>query len=302
MSLYIEPIYLNEKMVLNCAAYLFKGVAMEAEISQSQTSQNKGNLNIGLKFLSELISPISFSGEHSGEKSETSKTARRYTMGGLHMSLIDALIEQKYISKDPDITKPPVRDKFVELDVILKPIDFYSIIEAIKVSAPLIVQLLQNFGDKFNPQIFNKNFKADLVKYESLISRVLNDLEGDYLKSGQLEMIMINPETHRQIGVLDVDVNDLDALSVKAKLTDGRFRVIGRVSRHVPSGDSISLVQRTILSSVLSILEKFMGATDVDGVDKYKRSMGTARNFAQQICQLSLPGPALRVMAMSICI
>lgn len=302
MSLYIEPIYLNEKMVLNCAAYLFKGVAMEAEISQSQTSQSKGNLNIGLKFLSELISPISFSGEHSGEKSETSKTARRYTMGGLHMSLIDALIEQKYISKDPDITKPPVRDKFVELDVILKPIDFYSIIETIKVSAPLIVQLLQNFGDKFNPQIFNKNFKADLVKYESLISRVLNDLEGDYLKSGQLEMIMINPETHRQIGVLDVDVNDLDALSVKAKLTDGRFRVIGRVSRHVSSGESISLVQRTILSSVLSILEKFMGATDVDGVEKYKRSMGTARDFAQQICQLSLPGPALRMMAMSICI
>lgn len=302
MSLYIEPIYLNEKMVLNCAAYIFKGVAMEAEISKSQTTKNKGNLSVGLKFLSELISPISLSGEHSGEKSETSKTARRYTMGGLHMSLIDALIEQKYISKDPDIAKIPVRDKFVELDVILKPIDFYSIIEAIKVSAPLIVQLLQNFGDKFNSQIFNKNFKADLVKYESLIARVLNDLEGDYLKSGQLEMIMINPETHRQIGVLDVDVNDLDALSVKAKLTDGRFRVIGRVSRHVPSGESISLVQRTVLSSVLSILERFMEATDVDGVEKYKRTMGAARSFAQQICQLSLPGPALRVMAMSICI
>ncbi|MDM8359769.1 DUF6414 family protein [Pandoraea communis] len=300
MSAYFEPIYLNEKMVLNCAAYVFKGVAMETETSQSRVS--KGNLSVGFKFLSELISPVSLSGERGGEKSETSKTARRYTMGGLHMSLIDTLIEKEYISRNFDVERVPDRDKFVELDVVLRPIDFYSIIEAIKISAPLIIQVLQNFGDKFNAQFFNKNLKADLLKYEALISKVLVDLERDYLKSGQLEMIMIHPETGRQIGVLDVDVNDSDALSVKAKLTDGRFRVIGRVSKHVASDESISLVQRTILSSVLSIVEKFMGAADVDGVKKYKQGMSTARDFAQQICQLSLPGPALRVMAMSICI
>ncbi|GLU33290.1 hypothetical protein Busp01_31320 [Trinickia caryophylli] len=275
---------------------------MEAEISQSQTTKSRKNLTVGLKFLSELISPISFSGEHGGEKSEVSKTARRYTMGGLHMSLIDALNEQEYIIKDLDIEKIPPRDKFIELNAILRPIDFYSIIEAIKVSTPLIVQVLQNFGDKFNPQIFNKNIKNDLTKYESLVSRILNDLETDYLKSGQLEMIMVDPDTQRQIGVLDVDVSDFDALSMKAKLTDGCFRVIGRVSKHAQNGESISLVQRTILSSVLSILEKFMRATDVDGVEKYKRAMNTAKGFAQQICQLSLPGPALRMMAMSICI
>lgn len=300
MSFYVEPVYLNEKMVLNCAAYIFKGVALESEVSEGKTAKNKGNLSLGFKFLQDLLSPISASAEQEKEKTIATKTARRYTLGGLHMSLIDALNENGHLSKVLNIESINSHENYVEMNVILKPIDFYSIIEALKVATPLISQVLQNFGDKFNSQLFTKNMKAELAKYEQLVTKILSELENDYLKSGQLEMIMIDPKTNRQLGVVDIDVNDMEPLAVKAKLTDGRFKVIGRISRHVGSAENISLVQRTVLSSTLAIIEKVVAVSS--GIDKYREGMGAARVIAQQVCQLTLPGPAVRVMAMSVCI
>lgn len=300
MSFYIEPVYLNEKMVLNCAAYVFKGIALESEISEGTIAKNKGNLNLGFKFLQDLISPISASAEQEKQKSVSTKTARRYTLGGLHMALIDALNENGHLSQLGNISAGSSHEHYIEINAVLKPIDFYSIIEALKVASPLITQLLQNFGDKFNAQVFTKATKAELTKYEQLIARVLSELESDYLKSGQLEMIMIDPATNRQIGVVDIDVSDMEPLSIKAKLTDGRFKVIGRISRHVGENESISLVQRTVLSSILAILEKLVAVSS--GIEKYRTSMGTVKVLAQQVCQLNLPGPAVRVMAMSVCI
>ncbi|MBD8757721.1 DUF6414 family protein [Pseudomonas coleopterorum] len=301
MDSYIEPVYLNEKMVLNCAAYLFKGVAMESEAQKETTISGKGNINLGLKFLTDLISPLSVGGELSKDSTSSTKTARRYTLGGLHMTLIDELLDRKLIEREFDVAKQADRRNFIELDVILKPVDFYSILEALKISVPLICQVLQNFGEKINQKVFsNKKLKDDLKKYEELIAKILSELESDYLKSGQLEMLMSCPMTDRQIGVLDVDVADADALSVKAKLTDGRFRVIGRVSRQIDEGETISLVQRTVLSSILSITEKIVGITS--GIQEYQDGMIAAREMAQRVCQLNLSGPAVRVMAMSVCI
>jgi len=298
---YMEPVYLNEKMVLNCAAYLFKGVAMESEAQEGKKTSGKLNISLGFKFLNELISPVSGGGELAKESTSTTKTARRYTMGGLHMTLIDELNERELINHDFKVSESSSSSSFVQLDVVLKPVDFYSILEALKISAPLICQVLQNFGEKINQKVFgNKKLKDDIKKYEELIANVLAELEGDYLKSGQLEMLMSCPTTGKQIGVLDVDLADADALSIKAKLTDGRFRVIGRVSRQIGEGETISLVQRTVLSSILSIVEKVVTATD--GIHDYQAGMNVARGLAQQVCQLNLSGPAVRVMAMSVCI
>jgi hypothetical protein len=216
------------------------------------------------------------------------------------MTLIDALRESQNLTVISDINNVQSHEHYVEITAILKPIDFYSIIESLKVAAPLITQVLQNFGDKFNAQVFNKTMKAEISKYEQLVTKILTELETDYLKSGQLEMIMIDPTSGRQMGVVDIDVTELEPLAVKAKLTDGKFKVIGRVSRHVNEDENISLVQRTILSSVLNIVEKLVGVSD--GLEKYQLSMNAAKGIAQQVCQLSLPGPAVRIMAMSICI
>ena len=87
---FLEPVYLNEKMVLNCAAYVFKGYSLESEVNDTaQTAHSKGG-KAGLSFLDRLIS---LGIEAKSERSSTTgnRSARRYTVGGLHMSLIDEL-------------------------------------------------------------------------------------------------------------------------------------------------------------------------------------------------------------------
>lgn len=298
--MYLEPVYLNEKMVLNCAAYLFKGVSLESEVSEGETSKNKGTLSIGLKFLADLVSPISANAEQQKDKSYTTKTARRYTMGGLHMSLVDTLKETHEIYTPDPNNYQEIRGKFVEINAILRPIDFHSLVETLRIATPLIAQILQNFGEKFNQKIFNKNMKSEIAKYEELLKKIFLQLEEDYLKSGQLEMIMIDPTSGNQIGVVDIDVSEIEPVAVKAKLTDGQFRIIGRVSRSIPHGEEMSLVQRTVLSSILQIIEKI--ASIGGSIAQYHSGMDSAKTLATQFCQMSLPGPAIRVVAMSVCI
>lgn len=298
--MYIEPVYVNEKMVLNCAAYLFKGVALESETSEGQSSKNKGNLTLGFKFLQELLSPISASAEQQKEKTQITKTARRYTMGGLHMALIDALHDADEIHTLDVKETFDLHGRFVELNVILRPVEFHSLVETLRISTPLIGQLLQNFGEKFNAKVFNQKFKTELSKYEDLLKKILLELEDDYLKSGQLEMLMIDPTTGTQLGIVDIDVSELEVVAVKAKLTDGQFKVIGKISRIIHAGEEMSMVQRSVLSSILQIFENI--AVVGGGISQYQSGMNSAKIIAQQFCQLSLPGPAVRVVAMSVCI
>lgn len=300
MGFYIEPVYLNEKMVLNCAAYVFKGVSLETEVSQEKTTKGKGSVSLGLKFLQDLVSPLSLSTEGERGISISEKTARRYTLGGLHMTLIDALNEAGHIERNVNLDAPSNRDQFIELDVVLKPIDFFSIIEAAKISSPLIAQILGNFGKRLNPNTFNDKLMKEIPTYERLISNVLSELESDYLKSGQLQMVMVDANNNEQVGVVDIDLTDLDAHSVKAKLTDGHFKVIGRVYRHVGADEHISIVQRTIISSVLNIIDRLVGE-DESG-SNYRNQMQIAKSIVERACQLYIPGPAIRLMAMSICI
>jgi hypothetical protein len=56
-------------------------------------------------------------------------------------------------------------------------------------------------------------------------------------------MIMVHPEyPDRQLGIVDIDVSDSDPASVKARLTDGKFHVIGKVTKYVDQGQTLSLV------------------------------------------------------------
>lgn len=215
------------------------------------------------------------------------------------MTLVDSLTDDGRL-KEFNVHKQTLDADFVQLDVMLRPIDIFVIIEALKISTPLIAQFLQNFGEKINPRIFDKAFLKEMGKYESLLATLLSKLEEDYLTSGLLEMVMIDPETGGKIGIVDVDVADLNANSIKSKLTDGRFKIIGKVSRSVSGEQSMSLVQRTILSSVMEIVDKV--ATVGGQADQYRDGIRGARAVVEKVCQLSLPGPAVRVMAMSICL
>lgn len=85
MEKILEPVFLNEKMMLNTAAYLFQGYALKEEKNKSSEKSIKGEASIGVTFLSKLISPLSAKAEASYQNSDTTKSERVYTLGGLHI-------------------------------------------------------------------------------------------------------------------------------------------------------------------------------------------------------------------------
>jgi len=302
MSTFLEPVYLNEKMVLNCAAYLFKGVGLESREVQSASTEAKGMLKLGSEFLQKLLLPLSAEGAVARVTSRETETARRYTIGGLHMALLDELRRSNQVvapGKDTESKTAP----YVEAVAILKPVDLFSIIETMKVLAPLIGEVLKTFGHQLAPKVFKNEVKKDLPKYQEAILTVLGHLETDYLKSKQLEMIMEDPSCHRQLGVLDLDVSDHDPSAVKARLTGGTFHVIGKITSFVESESSMSLVERSALSTLMDLLDRLVGLnTQEENIAQYRNAIGTARTLVEKVCQLRIPGPAFRMMAMSVCV
>lgn len=301
MDKFLEPIFLNEKMMLNTAAYLFKGITLEEELTTEGSSSKKGKGSLGFKFLQELISPLSVEGEINNSNKESIKSARIYTLGGLHMSVIDELKAHDQLN---EVTLTPLnvpKDTFVNLDVVLKPVDFYQILEVIKLLKPLIIQFMEDFGPRINSNVFNKNTTKEIPKYDKLIEALIKSLEDDYLNSKQLEMLMLNPDTNEVIGIVDIDLTDTSPQEIKAKLNDGQFNVIGKVSRQIDAGESISMVQRTVLSKIVDLVGKAVSLnSNPDKFISYQQQLISMQPHVEKFIKLNLPGPAVRVVAMSI--
>lgn len=302
MEIFLEPVYLNEKMMLNIAAYLFKGFTLQEEVTKDTSIDKKVKGSIGFKFLQDMITP-SFEGDLSKSNAQSLKSARTYTVGGLHMSVVEEL---RRLEKLTEVVLDPLsvpEKNFVAFKVILKPVDFYQIIEIIKLIKPLLIQLLTSFGEKFNPSIFNKNSIKEIPKYDGFIESIIKSLEDDYLNSKQLEMLMISPETNNVIGIVDIDLGDIKPQEIKAKLNDGEFYIIGKVSRYVDESESMSLVQRTILSKIFDLISKAVSLdSNPDKFLKYKLALEKMQPNVEKFVQLNLKGPAVRVVAMFISI
>lgn len=302
MSTFLEPVYLNETMMLNCAAYLFKGVTTEIEVSNDTSSTKKGGLSLGVKFLSDLIN-LSGNAEVDSRSSQQEKLAKKYTTGGLHMSVVDELRQRGDLVPLVDIHAIPNSKNYIEIEAILKPVDFYSIIETLKTSTPLILKILHDFGDKINPKLFGGKSKGEIMKYDDLINNILDSFEKDYLKSSLLEMIMVDPITEIQLGVVDIDVKGKDPVEVKAKLTDGKFYVVGKITRSIGEEGKVELLRRSFLSTVMRMIPGLLSMDrEDDSLSKFQHGVMTAKPFVERICQLNIDGPAVRVMAMSVCI
>lgn len=302
MSAFLEPVYLNESMMLNCAAYLFEGVTAEIEKVEEKSSGKKGGLALGSKFLKELLG---LSGDFGVDSRSISnqKLAKKYTTGALHMTVVDELRKTGGLNTIDNISEFKNDKSYVGIETILKPVDFYSIIETLKISTPLILKILHDFGEKINPKAFTNKTKPEIVKYDELIRAILENFEKDYLKSSLLEMIMLDPKTKTQIGVVDIDVKEKDPAEVKAKLTDGKFYVIGKTTKNIGHGEDIELLKRSFLSTIMGIIPNLLSINQEDGtLNKFRMGVAVAKPHVEKICQLSIPGPAVRVMAMSVCI
>ncbi|HZG18988.1 MAG TPA: hypothetical protein VE092_03150 [Herbaspirillum sp.] len=293
---YLEPLYLNERMVLNAAAYLFKGVSAQSEEKRQTSVNGKANAKIGISFLHGLLGKADAGVEGQSADANEVKTVRRYTLGGLHMTVVDELDERAEI-KDAS-SGELASGQFIRARAVLQPIDIFQLIETLQTSAPLVVQILKHFGSKFG---IEKKTLEEFLKYEKPIIQIIEAIAQDYLKSKQLEMLLCESSTGKPIGVVDLDVTDYDPKEIQAKLTDGEFTVIGKVTKRVTEGDTLSLVQRTFLSYIMGAFDKLMGVTnDIERFEKYRYGIESVRPKVEEFCRLSITGPAYRMTAMSV--
>jgi len=290
----LDPLYLNERMLLNLGAYLFDGYALEKdeENQNAKSGQVKGRL--GLEVLKGLISGPEFEAGGNVENSKVQRSRRMYTLGSLHMKVLDELGKRKEISSS---LLRAENSSFVSGNVILKPIDFVQILEVLELSGPAIMSGVEQFF----PHILAKYRLTgeDFQSMKLLVSDILASLREDYLSGKNLEFIMLDPQTLSSVGILDVDVSSLDPREIQAKLNDGQFKVYGKLLRKVDSGDQISTFQRTTLSKIWEIISQISQETDENA---FESSMLPIKAVLEKYVQMDVKGPASRVLALSVCL
>lgn len=309
---FLEPVYLNEKMVLNCAAYLFGGVPIQSETNEGADQSQKVSASVGLIFLQGLLQGPRFEGERQTTSFHESRSAYRYTVGGLHMAVIDELRNQGMIqeaSSQNSVASLGIGEAYVDVHCELRPSDYYSLLGTVKILSPLVSQVARDFGHAFLPSarqegIGKDEFVASLNAYEKSIATLIERLENDYLTSKQLEMVLWTKQgQERPIGIVDLDVTDLEPSELRAKLSGGRYHVIGKVVGKVGAGESIDLLQKTILSNSVELFNKLLSfQTDQEQLAKFREQSSAIRRVLQEFVQLDIPGPAVRIAAMSVCI
>ena len=143
---FLEPVYLDEKMVLNCAAYICKGYSLESETNDTtQTARSRGG-KAGFNFLERLIS-IGLDAGSRQSSTTGNRSARRYTVGGLHMSLIDELHNREMLHAiDPESLRADLDGtSYVEMLAELRPVDFYALIDTLRIAIPIVEKVLTSF-------------------------------------------------------------------------------------------------------------------------------------------------------------
>lgn len=345
---FLEPVYLNEKMVLNCAAYVFKGYSLESETQDVDLVEGSKSRKAGFSFLNKLIS-FGIKGDSKESSTTENRSARRYTVGGLHMSLIDELhnlemlhaISPESLEKDLDNSV-----SYVEMLAELRPVDFYALIDTLRIAIPIVEKILTSFVKPWydqhreaqslhqsqnpilpssksskkrrvnrsshaqNKQVEQQNpdkFQlalGEIENYTTAIQALLEHLESDYRRSRQIEMVMWSVgDNPRPYGVVDLDLADYEPEELRAKLSGGTYHVVGKVTHNVKKGQSVNLLQKSVLFSAVSLVNRVIEVQgETDSLRQYRQGLAAARPIIEHFGLLEVPGPALRVAAMSVCI
>ncbi len=335
---FLEPVYLNEKMVLNCAAYIFKGYSLESETNETNQADHSRGGKAGFTFLEKLISI----GIETGSKQSSTtanRSARRYTVGGLHMSLIDELRDRDMLHAI-DLKSPEQgldRTDYVETLAELRPIDVYALIDTLRMAIPIVEKVLTSIvkplyehdrGTQDRSPPVSKNKRANrpnltqnkqakrpgldkfqlalgqIDNYATALQELLEHLEKDYRRSKQIEMVMWSADTTpKPYGVVDLDLADYEPEELRAKLSGGIYRVVGKVTRSVTEGHSINLLQKSVLFSAMSLLNRVVETHgETDALNQYHAGLSLAKELLKPFGLLEVRGPALRIAAMSVCI
>lgn len=229
------PIYLNTKIVFDMLATIEDGFSevKNVQTSNSKSKEEAANAEIGISNVFSLLQ-VGFTGNRKRTNNDEQVTTeeKTHTTVSLFQKLKTALEENKFIKKDTDDL---VEGDFIELQGILKP-------------NPLI-DMLENFNEivalssVFNDSKGNKSKSRKILEDQTFnrqIVALINGLRGN----GKRDIIC---KTDNMEIVIPTDENYFLNKSM-SELTDGNYKILGKITKISKSGETISLLRNTAFS------------------------------------------------------
>ena len=231
------PIYLNTKIVFDMLATIEDGFAevKNVQTSKSKNRENDLEANIGTNNLFAFLN-VGIRGNHKGNSSngETVVEERTHTPVSLFQKLKGQLDNEKLINRD--ITKLSIGD-FVEVQGTLKNnpvIDMLSGLKELMALANLFVDNKPNNNKKDKLMANNK--------FNTQIDALIKGLQAD----GKKDIIC---EADGMSIVLPTDENYFLNNNM-SEVTDGNYKILGKVIRICMDDGEISLLRNTVFSKL----------------------------------------------------
>ena len=155
--MFLEPVYLNENMVLNCASYLFGGVVLNEEKTTQKNKENStsGNISaggeLGINIFSNLMNSnadLVLEHQRNNDSSIEVKRASQTALGAIHQSILEELEGKRFIFKltNSSINEYKNDNKYIKLRANLVPVDYFAILQILKMIVPQLENLFDLFG------------------------------------------------------------------------------------------------------------------------------------------------------------
>lgn len=231
------PIYLNTKIVFDMLATVEDGFSEVRNIqtSNSRSKEEDVNASVGTSNVFSLLQ-IGFSGNRkkANNDEQVITEEKTHTTVSLFQKLKSILEENQYIKQDTDSL---MEGDFVELQGTLKPNPVIDLLINFKELMSLVNTFCDNKGTKsksrkvMESQTFNKQIDA-------LISGLqVNGKKDIICKTENMEVIIPTDENY----FLNKNMSEL---------TDGNYKVLGKIAKICDDGDSISLLRNTAFSKL----------------------------------------------------
>jgi hypothetical protein len=336
---FLDPIFVDSSMVLNTGGYLFGGVSFEQE-SEEHKEGTKG-ASIGIPWLASFLSlsgevRASSAVTQREVRNVTLGALHMKVVDELReRNALEALHVRMAAGPQWD------RAKFVEASVRLQPMDHLALLDAVKGLVPILSELLRtetpigrrlatalegrflatsraqkspvsqsseavmSWEAPIGPAAGSKEPET-LEDFMKAIGDLAAKLEADIQSTGQLEMLMRSPVDNRPLGVVALNLlQDENPKALQSKLAHSEVVIFGKQTRftrddsRLPLMESLSVYRAiVILTDMIARLSPYAAGSNAGLLS----DLAGAQEKLGTIVAIDIPGPALRLNAMSVCV
>jgi hypothetical protein len=295
----IHPIYLDVPMLVSFAAAVQGGISLASEITQgnklggSGSGNASGEFNLSSLFKSLFETSAKASGEAtiSGESQVVRKESRSYTEASIAIILYHELKQKDRsiieLSKAQDAKELPI-GALVEISGTIEKNTIDSIIDY-AAAADILIGMSPDQSQGPAPSGRGKSATPAKVKQQrSEAGRIADFLDQDRKRTPISNVILRTPQELGLGVVISLRTANLRDLTL-SELHKNNVRVVGKVTRHIPPGDSM-----------VSFENYGMAMLDREMLSSMFKSIAMTEGFAADLGDFVVEGPAIQVLPLMI--